>query len=300
MLGLGSGGAGNHEDVGYDGLAKTLAAIARQALNEAGIETAQLAGAGFGIAGLDWPSQQEPTLAALQPLALGTTPVEIVNDTIIGLVAGAAEGWGVGVVSGTRCNCWGWDRQRRVGRMTGIGRKMGEAAGGFELVDKSIEAVALAWTRRGQPTRLTGRFIELTGATDAADLLEGLSLNYYQLDASAAPAVFQVAAEGDAVATELVLWAGREVGSLAIGVIRQLGIEALAFDVVLIGSFYDGSPLVVETMRRTIQTTAPGARLVRLKVPPVIGGVLLGMEQAGIPPLKLRENLIQSAQEYLA
>ena len=299
VLGVGTGGAGNHEDVGYQGLAETLSQVTRQALDGARIETDQLAGAGFGIAGFDWPSQKEPTLAAIQPLLLADTPVEIVNDTIIGLLAGAAQGWGVGVVSGTRCNCWGWDRQRRTGRMTGMGLRMGEAAGGFELVDKSIEAVARAWTRCGPSTRLTERFVELTGARDAADLLEGLSLAYYRLDASAAPAVFQVAAEGDPVATELVLWAGRELGSLANGVIRQLDLEALSFEVVLIGSFYHGSPLIVETMRRTVQKIAPGARLVRLAVPPVVGGVLLGMEQAGLPAMGFREKLIQSTQELL-
>jgi N-acetylglucosamine kinase-like BadF-type ATPase len=298
-LGLSRGGAGNHEDVGYQGLADTLAVVAGQALDEAGIGKEQLAGAGLGIAGLDWPSQRRPTLAAVRSLALGDTPVEIVNDTIIGLLAGAANGWGVAVVSGTRCNCWGWDRERRTGRTTGMGLRMGEAAGGFELVDKAIEAIALAWTRRGPPTRLTERFVQLAGAEDAADLLEGVSLDRYRLTASAAPTVFQVAAEGDPVAAELVLWAGRSLGSLANGVIRQLGFEALAFEVVLVGSFFNGSPLIIETMGRTIHTTAPGARLEQLMVPPVIGGVLLGMEQAGMSSLKLRKQLIQSTLELL-
>ena len=74
VLGLGGGGAGNHEDVGYQGLAETLSQITRQALDGAGIEMGQLAGAGFGIAGFDWPSQREPTLAAIGPLGLENTP----------------------------------------------------------------------------------------------------------------------------------------------------------------------------------------------------------------------------------
>ena len=181
--------------------------------------------------------------------------------------------------------------------MTGQGLRMGEAAGGFELVDKAIASIALAWTRRGPPTRLTELFVERVGARNTAGLLEGLTLARYRLDASAAPLVFQAAGEGDPVATQLILWAGRELGSLAGGVIRQLGFEALTFEVVLIGSFYDGSPLLVETMRQAILGVAPGARLVRLTVPPVIGGVLLGMEQAGVSPVPLRETVVRSTRD---
>jgi len=225
-------------------------------------------------------------------------PLEIVNDSIIGLLAGASEGWGVAVVAGTSCNCWGWDRERREGRMTGFSW-LGEAAGGGELVLKAIQAVALEWTWRGPPTRLTQAFVELTHTRDVEDLLEGLSGGRVHLGAEAAPLVFQVAAEGDPVAGELILWAGRELGSMANGVIRQLGFEALAFEVVLAGSFFNGSPLLAETMRESIHALAPGARLVRLSAPPVVGGVLLGMEQAGEDALTLREAVIESTLEML-
>jgi len=167
------------------------------------------------------------------------------------------------------------------------------------LAFKALQAVALAWTWRGPPTRLTQAFVELAGVQSVEELLEGLTLGRIYLGADAAPVVFQVAAGGDAVAHELILWAGRELGSMAIGVIHQLGFEALSFDVVLAGSFFNGSPLLAETMRQTIRAVASGARLVRLHVPPVVGGVLLGMEQAGLVPSALRVSLIQSAGKLL-
>ncbi|MBE7469381.1 MAG: ATPase [Anaerolineae bacterium] len=299
-LGFGWGGSGNPDSVGHAGLAEVLQEIVQQALTGAGISISQIAGAGFGIAGYDWPSQREPILQTLQVLQLGAIPLELVNDALIGLLAGAAEGWGVAVVAGTSCNCWGWDRQRRLGRMTGFSHLFGEAAGGHELVFKAIHAVAAEWTRRGPATRLTPAFIQWAEAQNLEDLLEGLSRRRYKLSAAAAPVVFRVAAEGDPVALELVRWAGQELGSLAIGVIRQLNFEALDFEVVMAGSFFNGSPLIGETMRQTIHTVAPGARLVRLTVPPVVGGVLLGMEQAGLNPLPLREALIRSTDELIA
>ena len=132
------------------------------------------------------------------------------------------------------------------------------------------------------------------GAVDVDDMLEGLSLGRLAPTADAAPLVFEVAAAGDPVALDIVRWAGRELGGLAAGVIRQLRMEALAVDVVQIGSLYSGSPLLGETMLATIQAVAPRARPVRLTVPPVVGGALLGMEAAGIDFRPLREALIAS------
>jgi len=297
-LALGVGGAGNYEVVGYRGLAKTLKAITNEALNAAGISKEQLAGAGFGIAGYDWPAERAPTLEAIQTLEL-SAPFEVVNDTIIGLLAGATEGWGVAVVAGTSNNCRGLDRQGREGRMTGCGSWMGEYSGASELVEKALQAVALAWTRRGPRTRLTEAFIDWVGATDAVDLLEGLTLGRYQLTAAAAPVVFQVADRGDEVAQETIRWAGRELGSLAVGVIRQLGFEQLEFETVLIGGLFKGSPTLIEKMSTTIHHVAPKARMVRLTAPPAIGGVLLGMKQADIEYSRVRQTLLESTKAFL-
>jgi len=299
-LGFGQGGTGNPDIIGYDGLTKLLHDIIDQALTAAGTTIDQISGAGFGVAGYDWPSQRQPILHAIEPLGLGQTPLDLANDALIGLLAGAAAGWGVCIVAGTSCNCYGLDRNRRMGRVTGYGAWMGEAAGASELVYKAIEAVALEWTCRGPATRLTQAFIELTGAANLADLLEGLNLKRYQLKAADAPVIFRVAAEGDSVAHSLIEWAGHQLGSLAIGIIHQLGIEALAFEVVLAGSFYNGSPVLIDVIGETIHEVAPHARLVRLSAPPVVGGVLLGMEQAGLNTASMRGTLIQSTNVLLA
>jgi len=294
--GFGEAGPGNHEGVGYDGLAAAMQIATVRAVAQAGISIAHIAGAGFGIGGYDWPSEREPTLRAIQTLGL-TAPLDAVNDTIIGLLAGAAEGWGIAVVAGTGCNCWGWDRDhQRIGRMTGMGWQMGEAAGAGELVEAALRCIARDWSRRGPSTRLTQAFVEWIGARDAEDLLEGITQARYSLNAEAAPLVFQVAAEGDGVARRTIEWAGRELGELAIGVIRQLDLEALEFDVVLVGSLYDGGALLTDVMRQAVHAVAPGAHFVRLTAPPAVGGVLLGMEQAGLNGRAVRERLIETTK----
>ena len=298
VCGFGVAGPGNHESVGYEGLTAALQECTRQALISAGISTQAISSAGFGIAGYDWPSELAPTLEAIGALGL-TCPVKAVNDTVIGLIAGAEEGWGIAVVSGTGTNCWGRDRQGREGRVTGNGYPFAENAGASELVMRAIQVVSLAWSRRGPPTRLAQAFMEQVGARSLDELLEGLVLGWYSLDASAAPLVFQIAKEGDSVAQELINWAGRELGSLVVGVVRQLGFQSLEFDVVQVGSMWDGGAMLIEPFRQVVHAEAPGARLARLSAPPVIGGVLLAMEQVSIIPKAIRPNLIENTTRWI-
>jgi len=279
-VGFGAGGPGNWEVIGWDGMRQVLDEIIGQATMQAGIERAQISGAGFGLAGYDWPEDRQRHLDIIREIGI-SAPMQLVNDAFIGLLAGTNVGWGVVVSAGTSCNCYGRNSQGEIGRVTGSAF-FGEYAGAGEIVWHAQQAVAHAWTQRGPATQLTDAFMTATGAADVVSLLSGLMRGRYRLNAEHAPLVFEVATRGDAVAIELVQWAGRELGELAISVIRQLKISDLAFDVVLSGSFYKGSPLIQQTMAETIHAVAPRARLVRLMTDPVLGAALLGMEAAGV------------------
>jgi hypothetical protein len=82
-------------------------------------------------------------------------------------------------------------------------------------------------------------------------------------------------------------------------VIRQLGIKALEFEVVLVGSLYDMGEMLIAPMRTVITSEAPLACLVRLSSPPVVGGVLLAMEQVAMDTQPVRERLINSTRELI-
>lgn len=283
VLGFGRAGPGNPENVGQAGLLAALQAGLAPALAQAGISAGQITAAGFGLAGYDWPSTRPVFAATLQHLALNG-PFEFVNDTLLGLLAGAPAGWGVSVVAGTGCNCRGWDRTRqREGRVTGCGLRMGEAAGAAELVERALQMLGHVWSRRRPPSTLAAAFVAHAGARDFDDLIEGCTDGRYRIEAEAAPLVLDAARAGDRLAVELVRWAGRELGELANSVIRQLEFEALEFDVILVGGLFASGPLLTEPLRAAIQALAPGARLTPLRVPPVLGALVLGMEQAAWP-----------------
>jgi N-acetylglucosamine kinase-like BadF-type ATPase len=298
ILGFGHAGAGNHESVGFDGMIRALTDSAHGALANAGIAKSQIAAAGFGISGFDWQTERPAMLEAIGTLGLDA-PLDIVNDATCGLIAGSEEGWGIGIVSGTGCNCRGRTRDRkREGMVTGAGQFMGEGGGAGELVQWAIQAVSHMWAKRGPSTRLADALIERAGAQGLEDLLEGL-INYrYHLNAADAPLVFEIAAQGDAVAQGLIQRAGRELGELANAVIRQLDFQQEQFEVVLVGSMFNSGEPLIQPLRETVLPIAPGARFVKLAAPPVVGAVLLGMEQVGITPTReVRERLNETVHE---
>lgn len=297
-LGFGESGPGNHETVGYEGMYAAMHDALAQALQAAGLNKADVAGAGFGVAGYDWPSEYATIAEVIERLGL-RAPYQFVNDTIPGLVAGAEEGWGVVVVSGTGCNCRGWDRDHKLeGRVTGHGVTMGEGAGGSELVHRCMQLIGYAWSQRGPATQLANAMVKHAGAKDLNDLIRGYTTYEYQVGAEAAPLVFEVARSGDPVARDLIRWAGVELGEMVNAVVRQLGFQTLSFDVVMTGSMFEGGPLLIEPMRETIHALAPGARLVRLQAPPVMGAVILGMEAAGLKVSpEIRQALFETTRK---
>jgi N-acetylglucosamine kinase-like BadF-type ATPase len=299
-LGFGESGPGNHETVGYPGLQHALSQATGRALASAGLEKGSIRGAGFGVSGYDWPSERPATLQAIQCLGLAA-PVEAVNDTILGILAGSADGCGIAVVSGTGCNCRGWDPvHQKEGRVVGRSTAAGEGAGSTELMAEVVKALCHEWTGRGPHTGLAPVLVRYAGAKSLDDLLEGIFEGHYDLSGAAAPLVFQAAAEGNTVARDLLRWAGCELAEMIKAVVRQMQFEERAFEVVLVGNMFNGGELLQEPMRQAVHTLAPAARFLRLSAPPVAGAVFLGMEAAGArlaPPV--RENLLTTSRNFL-
>src|SRR5207344_2252734 len=87
-LGFGKSGGGNHQSVGYERLGDILQQSFAAASQMARVPKALIVGAGFGVAGYDFPSEREEQLRAIALLGLDC-PVEVVNDGWNGLFASA-------------------------------------------------------------------------------------------------------------------------------------------------------------------------------------------------------------------
>ena len=298
VVGFAEGGCGNYEVLGSDGYTQSLKIITEEVIAQAGVSPNSIAGMGFGLAGYDWPPEGPIMAAGIK--ALGTdAPFAFENDVMIGLIAGAEAGWGVAVDAGTGNNVWGRDAHGRTGRITGSSARFGELGGAGELVFLAVIAVTHAWTLRGPKTALTQTLMDYTETASEEELIGGLAMKKLHLSPILARDILRVAAEGDPVAREIVQRNAQDLGLNANAVIRQLGLQDLAFDVILIGSLFKAGEQVISPLRETIHTFAPKARLNRLSVPPVAGAVLLGAEACGISAGQIRPTLIQSTASKL-
>ena len=297
-LGFGRSGGGNHQGVGYDGLTDVLRQSFSQACEMSGVKAALVAGAGFGVAGCDFPSDREPHFQVIASLGL-SCPLEVVNDGMNGLLAGATRGIGVNVTAGSSNNCRGRGRNGKEGRIVGNGIAFGEFGGAYEIAARGLQMVNYAWIKRIPPTALTQVYIAATGAKGEMDLMEGLSNGQYQLSAHLAVNVMEAAREGDTAACNVVEWAGTELGWLAVAVARQIDMQDEDVEIIQSGSVFEAGELLIKPMRELVLKHCPQARLIRLNGPPVVGAVILGMEQAGFDGYSIRQNIIQTAKDVV-
>jgi len=296
--GFGRSGGGNHQNVGYEGLERVLAESFDGALNMSGMERASITGAGFGVAGYDFPSDREVHLNAISALGL-SCPVEIVNDGMNGLLAGATRGIGVNVTAGSSNNARGRGKNGQEGRIVGNGIRFGEFGGAVEIVERGLQMVNYAWIKRIPPTVLTKIYIEALGATNEMDLVEGLSNSQYHLFPYLAIKVIEAARDGDAAACEVAQWAGEELGWLAVSVARQIEMENDEVEVIQSGSIFEAGEVITSPMRSLVLKHCPRAKLIRLDGPPVVGAVILGMEQAHFDGYTVRDQIIRTAKELV-
>jgi N-acetylglucosamine kinase-like BadF-type ATPase len=297
-VGFGKAGGGNHQGVGYEGLENVLCESFESALKMSGVEKAYIAGAGFGVAGCDFPSDREPHLQAISKLGL-SCPVEVVNDGMNGLLAGATRGIGVNVTAGSSNNCRGRNRNGKVGRIVGNGFVFGEFGGAYEIAARGLQMVNYAWIKRIPPTALTKIYIEALGAQNEMDLVEGLSNSQYHLFPYLAMKIVEAAHAGDEAALDVMRWAGEELGWLAVSVARQIEMENDEVEIIQSGSVFDAGEFITEPMKGLVLQHCPKAKLIRLAGPPVMGAVILGMEQVNFDGYAVRDNMVCTAMEIV-
>jgi N-acetylglucosamine kinase-like BadF-type ATPase len=300
VLGAGANrDSGNWEDVGIGAAAGALRACVREAFDKSGLAPEEVAASVFALAGIDFPID-EGRLAGI-PAAIGLDGrVLLVNDAFASLRAGTSRGFGVVVAAGTGSVVAGRNERGEQARTLGLGPTFGDTGSASEVSESGVTAVANAHTGRGPATALTEMLRAHAGAASVDDFLEGAARQ--RIDPSTfAPLVVAAAEAGDDVACEILARAGEALGETATHVIRKLGMERSAFDLVLAGGLLRArSPFVRAALERTVAGTAPGAAPVLLDAPPVVGSAILALELEGTEPDgAVRDRLAGSARALI-
>jgi N-acetylglucosamine kinase-like BadF-type ATPase len=272
---------------GVAGTARALADLTRAALHQAGLgRAAPLRAATFYLANVDLPEEEQAMHAALDRLAIAEQ-VEVGNDTVAVLQAGAARGWGVAVVSGAGINAIGRYPDGRTERFLGIGEFSGDWGGGWAVAVAGIGAAVRAGDRRGPDTLLRESVAGHFGADPerVAVAAQRGEIGTAQVLAFA-PVVFGAASRGDAVATGIVHRLGDEVVDFAAALLRRMDLLDMGagseVDVVLGGgTLQSGHAGLLARIRDGVGRLAPSARVTVLDVAPVAGALAAALRTAG-------------------
>ncbi|MBE1586585.1 BadF/BadG/BcrA/BcrD ATPase family protein [Nonomuraea angiospora] len=264
-------------------VAEVLAAI-DAALAQAGASRADIVGAAFRLAGVDWPEDRaywENALAGRYPSR------SILNDGYAAIRCGEPSGVGIAVAAGTAAAI---AARGPDGALWDMGWWGQHAMGALGLASEAFRAVNLAELGLGRETALTAALPAHYGLSSVAELnhwftrREGAATHPQK--AGCARVVTATAAAGDPVAVEIVRAQGRHLATYAGVAARRTGLTSAggAVGVVLTGSVLmaDASP-VAEAMLAELPAHVPGAVPHRSALPPVAGAALDALGEGGVP-----------------
>jgi N-acetylglucosamine kinase-like BadF-type ATPase len=299
LLGFGMAGISNQNVVGFKEAMSEVAAAVHTALESAHLASRDIHLGCFCLAGADFPDDFKKIGAALQEHQLAGR-VLVKNDTAAGLRSGLTRSWGVVVVCGTGFNAAGRSRDGREIGLPSYGPLTGDWGGGGSLGVEVLGAVMRAWDGRGQPTLLARLVLEDLHLATEDDILQAIyhrSMTRSQI-VGFTPLLFQAAEAGDAVARELVIRMGSEVGVTANAFLKRLDLVDTDAEVVLSGSVFKGKgPLLIDTARQVVHAVSPQAQIVRPLLEPVAGAALLALEFAGLEATPETHRRMQAAPQ---
>ncbi len=285
ILGFGKAGPGSFEVVGLETAKVNILKCVERALRQGDTAKAEVRQGVFALAGADfYPEDFEMLTQAMEDLHIARK-CTVKNDSIAGLRAGIRRPYGVCIIMGSGFNGAGLGKDGREVRYISEGFLYGDVGGGHTIAREVLHHAFRSWDGRGKKTVLEQRVLEYFGYEDMYELARYLYYNRepHKRIPGLCPICFEAAFDGDEVAAELVARFGTEAGVSANAIIRKLGLQDDEFEVVLAGSVFKGKgPLLIETVRETIKPVAPRANIITPRYEPVVGALILALEEAGV------------------
>ena len=235
----------------------------------------------IGIAGVDRDDEARTVHAIMRRIGYQSR-VLVVNDALIGLVAGARDEPGVAINAGTGSIVYGRNAHGEAARAGGWGHMIGDEGSGYWIGREALAAVMRAADGRGPVTHLTAEILSHFGVDDESRLprivydreLPRVSV------AALGPFVQRVAEQGDAVATGVLERAADELALAARSVVTRLEMRGDAFTFYLAGSIFRVVPWLAEELPRRLVEVAPRSQAQLLHEEPAVGAVWLALADA--------------------
>lgn len=294
LLGLGVGGPANHihEPGGPERLRQSLREAVSGALQSASLPAdTRFAAALCGMTG-------GGTL--VEEICCQELPVEkvvVMHDTSTALYCITQGAPGAVVIAGTGSVAYGMNQLGETASVGGWGYLMGDEGSAYWIAVQALNACTRAEDGRAPSTWLKRTILTHFGL-DSLGALHRLvySGQMSRADlASAARAVSDAAKLGERVATRILGSAGRELGLMAVVVLRKLGMQYQRVNVGIVGGVASAAKPLHEAFRERVYRSTL-AEVVAPRFPMVVAAVCMALEQAGV---STGENVWRRMEEQL-
>src|SRR5476649_1254177 len=274
----GRGAGANLHTAGELAVEKVLHEAMEEAIGDRAITPAAIC---LGIAGVDRDDEAGTVRAIMRRIGYKAR-VLVVNDALIGLVAGARDEPGIAINAGTGSIVYGRNANFDAARAGGWGHMIGDEGSGYWIGRESLAAVMRAADGRGPATHLTAEILAHFNVDDESRLPR-IVYDREQPRVSVAalgPITQRVATEGDAVALRILERAADELVLAASSVATRLEMRGDAFTFYLSGGVFRVVPWLAEELPRRLVEVAPRAQAQILLEEPAVGAVWLALAEA--------------------
>jgi N-acetylglucosamine kinase-like BadF-type ATPase len=293
---MGIAGPSNYDDVGVDGAKESIQKALQQAWQQAG-ETPRSCDAVFlGMGGVVSEIDRATIRKIATELRLAPSgQIGVDHDIRISLAGSLAGKEGITLIVGTGSSCYGRRIDGREWRAGGWAHLLDDVGSGYYLGLQAMIAAVRETDGRGAVTALRPRVLAALKLADMQDIMR--RLYHYGMSrteiAALAPLVIEVAADGDAVAQEIILRGVNELALMVKTVAGKLDFLPGPVSVSVTGGVAHSGPTYKEPLYDGIRLYVPMAQIVEPKLSSVSGAALLALGSLGVKPT---ENLIGRLQ----
>jgi N-acetylglucosamine kinase-like BadF-type ATPase len=278
IISEGRGAGANLHTAGELAVEKVLHEAMEAAIGDRAVTPAAVC---LGIAGVDRVDEMRTVSAIMRRIGYKSR-VLVVNDALIGLVAGARDEPGIAINAGTGSIVYGRNANFEAARAGGWGHMIGDEGSGYWIGREALAAVMRAADGRGPETGLTAEILAHFTVNDESRLPR-IVYDREQPRVSVAalgPIVQRAASNGDAVALRILERAADELVLAARSVATHLEMRGDAFSFYLAGGVFRVVPWLAEELPRRLVEVAPRSQTQILNEEPAVGAVWLALAEA--------------------
>ena len=298
ILGIDCSPGGEHHVVGFNVQSQYLLDSIENLINKFNVSYGQIAAIAGGLTGIDFPGEKELFENYIIEKLGVENKVRFENDVIATMKGGNLNSFGAAICCGTAANC---AVIAPDGRQFIYGFLLEEELMGAGAIRRAaLTAIRRAETGRIPHTLLTESILEKSGHKTVLEFLQALAERKIQKSvlADIPIEVSKCAYKGDSVAMGILQDLGYGLADAIIAKVRDFDMCDVPFDIVLAGSVFKGpgDHLYNSIKEKTLETCSR-ANVIKAQYEPVVGGVIMALEQVhGSITEDILDNLKKSAE----